>query len=206
MIDSYPDILDRRPFREALNRALEAEATVSLASLDLDGFGEVNARLGRESGDRLIELLCRTLAENAKAHGWTVGRIGGDEFAVVMPDTGLERAFLLMEALRGEFAARAAEQFPELCPTISIGVANAPRDARDLNGLTQQADQALYQAKENGRNAVGLPSREEMVLRSCYYTTSQLARLKKLAELLKKKESVLMREALDDLLRKYDVQ
>jgi len=192
--------------REALSRALEDEATVSLASLDLDAFGEFNNRLGRDAGDRLIDLLCRTLMEHAGAHGWAVGRIGGDEFAVCMPGVVLERAFLLMEALRGEFATRAAEEYPELCPTISIGVANAPRDARDLYGLTQQADQALHQAKENGRNTVGLPSREEMVLRSCYYTTSQVARLKKLAEQLKKKESVLLREALDDLLHKYDVQ
>lgn len=79
------------------------------------------------------------------------------------------------------------------------------RDAKDPDGLRQQAAQALYQAKEAGRNGVALPSREEMVLRSCSYTTSQVARLKKLAEQVKKKESVLLREALDDLLRKYDV-
>jgi diguanylate cyclase len=75
-----------------------------------------------------------------------------------------------------------------------------------MEGLMRQADHALYQAKESGRNAVGLPAREEMVLRSCYYNTAQIARLKKLAEGLKKKESVLLREALDDLLRKYDVK
>ncbi len=63
----------------------------------------------------------------------------------------------------------------------------------------------MFQAKEAGQNSVGLPGREEMVLRSCYYTTSQVARLKKLAEKLKKEESVLLREALDDLLRKYDI-
>ena len=206
MVDALSGILTRQPFWEAIRKALTEEETVSLASLDLDGFEEINAQAGRETGGKLIALLGGMLRERADSLGWTVGRIGGDEFAILMPGTGLEKAFLQMETLRADFAASAAQAYPELNPTISIGVANFPRDAKDLGGLTQQAGQALYQAKEAGRNSVALPSREEMVLRSCYYTTSQVARLKKLAEQLKKKESVLLREALDDLLRKYDVR
>ena len=206
MIDALSGVLTRQPFWDALRTALAEEETVSLASLDLDGFREINARAGRATGDRLIALLGEMLRERAEDLGWTVGRVGGDEFAVLMPGASLEKAFLQMEALRADFAAKAAREWPEMNPTISIGVANVPRDAKDLDGLTQQAGQALYQAKEAGRNSVALPSREEMVLCSCYYTTSKVARLKKLAEQLGKKESVLLREALDDLLRKYDVR
>ena len=69
----------------------------------------------------------------------------------------------------------------------------------------RKADLALYAAKkEQGGNAIGLTPSDEMVLRSSYYGVAQLGRLRALAERLKKKEAVLLREALDDLLRKYD--
>lgn len=88
--------------------------------------------------------------------------------------------------------------------TASIGVAAAPRDAKTPSELMRKADLALYAAKDQGGNAVALAPGDEMVLKSSYYTAAQLGRLKSLAERQKKKESVLLREALDDLLRKYD--
>ena len=63
---------------------------------------------------------------------------------------------------------------------------------------------SLYAAKEQGGNTVGLPPAEDMVLRSSYYSRAQLGRLRSLGDRLKKKEAVLLREALDDLLRKYE--
>ena len=88
--------------------------------------------------------------------------------------------------------------------TATIGVANAPRDARTAEQLLRKADLALYAAKEQGGNAVGLPPAEDMVLKSSYYSVAQLARLKALAERKKTKEAVLLREGLEDVLRKYD--
>lgn len=117
----------------------------------------------------------------------------------------LESGFLLMEDFRRSAVNKLLLQFhKEMGIAFSVGIGNHPRDAKDSQSLMQKADQALYQAKEAGRNQVSLPWTEEMVMRSCYYSTSQNGRLKKLAEQLKKKESVLLREALDDLLRKYD--
>jgi diguanylate cyclase len=66
------------------------------------------------------------------------------------------------------------------------------------------ADAALTAAKESGRNQVALPPNEEMVMKSCYYTGAGVRKLRALAERLNRKESTLLREALDDLLRKYD--
>ena len=83
--------------------------------------------------------------------------------------------------------------------TASIGVANVPRDAKNADDLLRKADVALYSAKEQGGNAVGLTPGDEMVLKSSYYGVAQVARLKALAERQKKKEAVLLREALDDL-------
>ena len=90
--------------------------------------------------------------------------------------------------------------------TITAGVAQYPRDARDVQGVLKAADAALLSAKESGRNCVGLPPNEEMVMKSCYYPASSVRKLKALAERLYRKESLLLREALNDLLRKYDTQ
>jgi hypothetical protein len=83
-------------------------------------------------------------------------------------------------------------------------VAHFPRDARDARSLRAAASAALQAAKETGRNQVGLPPNEEMVMKSCYYPTSGIRKLKALAERLGRKESPLLREALEDLIRKYD--
>lgn len=206
VIDHLPGVKDRGEFKESLKKAMKAEETLTLCLLDVDQFLEVNEQYGDEVGDQLLILVAEALRESAESDGWTVGRIGGDEFALYMPGVGLEKGFLQAEGLRVELVQRAEAAFPAFKPTFSFGVANTPRDAKDLDGLMRQAEHALYQAKEAGRNGVGLPAREEMVMRSCYYNTAQLSRLKKLAEGLKKKESVLLREALDDLLRKYDVK
>jgi len=88
--------------------------------------------------------------------------------------------------------------------TITIGLAHYPRDTRDPNSLIKIAEAALYAGKEGGGNRVALPPSEEMVMKSVYYPATSVRRLKQLAERLGRKESVLLREALDDLLRKYD--
>lgn len=206
MIQHLPGMMDRSAFKEAMRKALSAEETLTLAVLDVDQFMEINEQAGESVGDRLLTLVAEILQESAADKGWVMARIGGDEFALYMPGVSLEKGFLYMEQLRNSLVPRLQANLAPFLPTCSIGVANYPRDAKDVTGLLRQADHALFQIKEAGRNGVGLPAREEMVLRSCYYTTAQLARLKKLAEGLKKKESVLLREALDDLLRKYDVK
>jgi Ribbon-helix-helix domain len=80
---------------------------------------------------------------------------------------------------------------------------NVPRDAKTAEALLGKAQLALHSAKDHGGGRVGLSPGDEMVLKSSYYGVAQLARLKTLAERTGKKESVLLREALDDLLRKY---
>jgi predicted signal transduction protein with EAL and GGDEF domain len=107
--------------------------------------------------------------------------------------------------VRTELATALRKSVPNrFAVTATIGVANAPRDAKSSEQLMRKADLALYAAKEQGGNAVGLPPAEDMVLKSSYYSSAQLARLKALAERKKTKEAVLLREALEDVLRKYD--
>ena len=110
-----------------------------------------------------------------------------------------------MEGLRARIDAAEFALPGDHRVTITAGVAHAPRDAKEVQALLNAADAALLSAKESGRNQVALPPNEEMVLKSCYYSSAGLRKLKSLAERLGQRESYLLREALADLLRKYDV-
>jgi diguanylate cyclase len=190
---------------EVTEQALGAEPVTSLLQIDLDDFAGINSDLGRDAGDGVLAAAVATLDETAKDAGWTLVRVGGDEFALVAPGLGLEQAFLRADALRRALGEAMAAVLPNgRATTASIGVANVPRDAKNAEDLRRKAELALYSAKEQGGDAVGLTPGDEMVLKSSYYGVGQLGRLRSLAQRLEKKEAVLLREALDDLLRKYD--
>jgi diguanylate cyclase (GGDEF)-like protein len=198
--------MDGTAFRATVSKALQKKdaATGAVLLLDLDNFHQVNVQAGHAKGDAVLGAVMRILKKWAEG-GWRVGRIGGDEFALFAPDTPLETAFLRADKLRHELDAALMKETPKgLKVTVSIGVAGLPRDAKTASELMSKADLALYAAKEQGGDTAALAPGDEMVLKSSYYTAAQLGRLKALAERMKKKESVLLREALDELLRKYD--
>jgi len=197
--------LDLASFSASMAKRFEKEPNGSLLHLDLDGLLELNEGHGRDSGDKAIRATLSVLKKHAHEGGWILGRIGGDEFSVFAPGISLETAFLSADRMRQEIDLAIAKQMPKgaRC-TASIGVASAPRDAKTPHDLRRKADLALYAAKEQGGDTVGLTPGDEMVLKSSYYSAAALGRLKALAERQKTKEAVLLREALDDLLRKYD--
>lgn len=197
-------LLDAPAFGRATTQATAKDSTVSFFSIDLDGMYALNLEVGRPAGDRFLNAFVGTLLRTAGPEKWTVGRIGGDEFTVLLPGVGLEQAFLRAEKLRAEVGEALKKAVPERRGTASIGVANYPRDAKNADELARKAGLALYAAKEQGGDAVSLTPGENMILRSSYYAAPQLGRLRTLAERMKKKEAALLREALDDLLRKYD--
>jgi len=197
--------MDAGTFGMAVAKAFEKDAAGSLLLLDLDNFHGVNVNAGREAGDRVIRAAFAVLKKWVQEERWMLGRVGGDEFALYAPGTPLETAFLRADKLRQEVDAALAKAVPKgLKVTTSIGVASAPRDAKTSSDLMKKAGAALFAAKEQGSDTVALPPSDEMVLKSSYYTAAQLGRLKSLAERMKKKEAVLLREALDDVLHKYD--
>lgn len=177
---------------------------VSLVLVDLDGLHDLNQTHGRDEGDRAINAAITTLAKSAKAERWILGRVGGDEFALLMPGVATEAAFLRAETMRREVDVAMAKAVQHGRTTASIGVASSPRDAKSPDDLMRKADLALYAAKDQGGGAVALTPGDDMILKSSYYSSAQLGRLKRLAERMEKKEAVLLREALDDLLRKHE--
>lgn len=206
---SQLDELTGLPNLEVMKATLQEAATtadgVALGLVDIDHFLEINSEFDHAVGDRVLQVLASLLTEAAPQRAY---RISGDEFGVVLPGLSLEQAFLRLEALR----ARVADSTQRFAlpdgrgVTITIGVAQYPRDAKDVQALIKAADSGLMSAKEGGRDQVALPPNEEMVMKSCYYPASGVRKLKALAERLDRKESRLLREALDDLLRKYDTR
>jgi diguanylate cyclase (GGDEF)-like protein len=202
-IDSLTGLPSRKALENFLDSSIDKDEPVALALLDVDHFMEIN-KIGGETGDRVLQALAEQLKEHAPG---SVFRVSGDEFAVALPGATLEQAFLQMELFRlkiekGQERYMLEEHGIEV--TVTIGVAQYPRDAKNESALNRAASAALMTAKEIGRNQVALPPNEEMIMKSCYYPSTSVRRLKLLAEQLNKKESVLLREALNDLLRKYD--
>lgn len=200
--DQLTGLRNRSSFESSLREATVDAEGIALALIDLDHFKEINDTYGHAVGDQVLKRIAELLGVAAPGNAF---RTGGDEFALILSDTTLEQAFLKMEALR----QRALElDLPRLPSgqriTITIGVAQHPRDAGDARELLSAASAALVSAKESGRDQVCLPPSEKMVMKSCYYPASTLRKLQALAKQLDRKESRLLREALDDLLRKYD--
>jgi predicted signal transduction protein with EAL and GGDEF domain len=136
-------------------------------------------------------------------------RYGGDEFLLLFPNTVREQAFLTLEQIRAAVAVHEAYGKGDIVVdqpiTVSGGIASYPVDANTESELKRKADQALYRAKDVGRNTIRLAYEEKMAPKTSHYTLTQLERLSRLAEEQGIGEAVILREALDDLLIKYGV-
>ena len=155
--DNLSGLLNRRGFEaragDALNRDLEAGRPVALLIADLDHFKRINDNHGHAVGDAIIA----AFGAHARLTGpadMVAGRIGGEEFALLVPGAGIEAARRLAEAIRSGLAVACADRVPAtLSPTASIGIAIAAPGIT-LAALMHEADQALYEAKRTGRNRV----------------------------------------------------
>jgi diguanylate cyclase (GGDEF)-like protein len=161
---SYTDPLTGVPNRRQLFARLEQEWTrslrfgdeLSLLMIDLDLFKNVNDAYGHTVGDAVLRGIALILKRNVRKVD-TVARFGGEEFSVVLPRVAKAEAVEVAEKLRRAIAATPLPGpmgQPPLRVTVSIGVASHGADATDVAGLIEKADQALYDAKRSGRNAV----------------------------------------------------
>jgi len=139
--------------RREIKRAGRFHQDLSLIMIDVDNLKAYNDRHGHLRGSHLLREIARLLAGQLRSFD-LVAKYGGDEFTLILPQTGLEGAMVVAERMR---AAIADHTFPLALPgaiTVSLGVALFPRDGTDVNGLIQSADRALYLAKQRGRNRV----------------------------------------------------
>jgi diguanylate cyclase (GGDEF)-like protein len=157
--DPLSGILNRRGFEERATQLLDqcgkAGFPVALVLADLDHFKALNDRHGHEAGDRVIADFAAKLRSATGARG-AAGRIGGEEFAVLLPLSDLGAARVFAEAIRTFYSAGSIDGLPPgTRVTASFGV--AARSGREgLTPLMRRADEALYKAKKNGRDGVRL--------------------------------------------------
>ncbi|MBS0247735.1 MAG: GGDEF domain-containing protein [Proteobacteria bacterium] len=168
MIDSLTGIANRRAFlQEAADLARRHDSDprpVAVMLIDLDHFKSINDRFGHAVGDRVLEVFTAAANESMRASD-LFGRIGGEEFAAILSDTGADEAFEVAQRIRETFAQAAHEvDGRPVAATVSIGMVHCDGPVLDIAELLSQADQALYFAKENGRNRVEVATLD-MVLR-----------------------------------------
>ena len=194
------DALTGMPNRVALHEALEREHAraeperrpLTLLVLDLDRFKRVNERYGISVGDRVLQRVGSMIEDATRLMDYTA-RSGGEEFAVILPETDQHNAFLfseeLLDRLRKEFSA------PEVEITASIGLASFPEHAADHAALIASADRAMHAAKALGRDRAVIYSPEvtnvlgSMAGRRNIEAQSHLATVLSLAEALDQRDT-----------------
>lgn len=159
-IDALTGLANRKAFDEALHelttRAGAAGAEYCLIMADIDRFKHINDTYGHLLGDKVIKFVAKTLRDSVKGKD-LAARFGGEEFAVLLPDTALDGALALAENIRAAIETgrlvRSDTREPMEAFSISIGVARF-RGGDSPTMLVARADEALYRAKEGGRNRV----------------------------------------------------
>ena len=157
--DSLTGLLNHISLKLALERELSLtqrrRGSLTFVMLDIDHFKSVNDHYGHPVGDRVIKSLARLLIQRLRKSD-IAGRYGGEEFAVILPDTRLEAAHVLVDGLRQDFS-EIIHTFEngEFCASFSAGIVSVPPYV-DMDSMIKSADNALYEAKHGGRNRVAI--------------------------------------------------
>jgi len=155
--DPLTDLYNRRfmleSFEQALNRAERHNSNLAVLMIDLDHFKNFNDNYGHEAGDKVLMMVAEQFKMNLRLEDIAC-RFGGEEFCILCPDTGLRDAHILAEKLRKCVSRQQivyqGKQLEKV--TLSIGISIYPNHGHSSNDLLQQADKALYHAKDQGRN------------------------------------------------------
>ncbi|TNC82077.1 MAG: diguanylate cyclase [Oleiphilus sp.] len=128
------------------------DTVTSVVMFDIDHFKRVNDTYGHQAGDEVIRQVSEALRENLRKTD-IAGRYGGEEFGVILPDTNADNAVIFCERLRRQIEAMEVVHDDQAIRfTVSLGISEANPKAEDYKDWLEQADQALYACKENGRN------------------------------------------------------
>lgn len=156
--DPLTGVLNARAYYEACDQQIRisqrADQSFSVLFIDLDHFKKINDGFGHAAGDEVLRTVARVLRDSLRQSD-LLGRIGGEEFSVFLPDTDLNGAIQVAETLRQRVAdCQIALQGSHLQVTASIGVANRDPQQPSIKAIQQRADEAMYEAKKAGRNRV----------------------------------------------------
>jgi diguanylate cyclase (GGDEF)-like protein len=153
LTDALTAIHNRRYFeimlQKEVDRSQRYSRDLAVIMADIDRFKQYNDAFGHPAGDRALQEVARCITQGARRGLDVVTRYGGEEFAIILPETNTEGAKIVAEKIREEMAASGAFLRPT---TISLGIASLRGDRLQPQLLVDQADRALYQAKNQGRN------------------------------------------------------
>lgn len=159
--DPLTGLMNARAYYEACDRALaqarRGNSPLAMLFVDLDHFKRINDTHGHEAGDRVLKAVAHCLRDSLRQSD-LIGRIGGEEFSVLLPDTDLPAARQLAETLRQDIEHLIPDIGDGHCLqiTASIGVAVAESARETIADLQHRADEGMYQAKRAGRNRVSV--------------------------------------------------
>ncbi len=156
--DSLTEVSTRRYFleraSEEIRRSMRHKSNLSLLMLDLDHFKDKNDRFGHLVGDVVLKEVASILKSSLREID-IIGRLGGEEFAIMLTGTGKDGAFQVAERIRESIEGAVFKAYDEVVSiTVSAGISVFPDDGVDIESLVESADKALYKAKESGRNKV----------------------------------------------------
>jgi diguanylate cyclase (GGDEF)-like protein/PAS domain S-box-containing protein len=156
--DALTQLLNRRAWFDYAERAVAAaqrsQRPLGVILLDADHFKQINDSYGHDVGDLVLQAIAACCRQSVRIND-VVGRYGGEEFVILLPDTDAPAAWNIAERIRGVVEAeRIFTPEATLSATVSLGVATAQGRKIDLSALLTQADRALYSAKQDGRNCV----------------------------------------------------
>jgi diguanylate cyclase len=155
--DVLSQVANRAHWEDAVEREYQRfrrhSGAACLLMLDIDHFKSINDRYGHPAGDEVIRNVAAILRECARGQD-TVGRYGGEEFGLLLPETTLEGAAKMAERIRRRVEAEVLEPREQIRATVSIGIASVAADIQSRQQWIEIADRALYLAKSSGRNRV----------------------------------------------------
>lgn len=188
----------------ALLQAAQTQEPLTLVWVDIDQFLLINTHYGHQVGDQVLIQICQKLQEETP-DDTLIFRYGGDEFTLILPGMTREQALFTFEGIRLDLANPHPYGDQEFEVSISAGISSYPIDSTEMDEIQRKAYQALFRVKKEGKGKILLAHDEKMVPKTVHFTETQLERLTMLANELSITEARLLREALDDLIRKYTV-
>lgn len=159
-IDSMTKVYNRKAWHDQLVERCEAsnrsKSHITVLLLDLDHFKNINDTYGHQTGDEVIKSFAKVCQKNVRSYD-SVGRLGGEEFGILLPKTSVSEALSIAQRILKDMQNQLFQaEGKTFHVTVSIGLSQCTPEVRDETELFKRADDALYQAKENGRNQVRL--------------------------------------------------
>ena len=156
--DELTGLVNRRYFMGRLlheyERTKRYESVFTVLMIDLDYFKKINDTYGHQTGDTVLRAVSDAMKQSLRLPD-IIGRIGGEEFAIILPETDISAALIIGDRLRKRVEALDMPQKNcNIKITISIGASQSSKDDMSIDDVLQRSDAALYRAKENGRNRI----------------------------------------------------